>query len=732
MEVENTIISPRMRLQELKSSADFPSNEFKHNIKTWVNMASLLVKQGNMAESSDEENAYISYVRACLIITKIIPHQEQYPAMMNDIACIDLRQKILGIIPRMGHLERRLLKRFDQENQKHSATTPVGSCAKSTLSRSTTLCSKFPSSIAAMRQRCEPSIRVDHVDDIENNNDIDDDDDDDNNDDDDDDGGIRSNKMLSFIQIGDEDYDEKEKVDVDEINVDVEGAVEELRVPQRKEQDVDGEEEEEDLAKDFIEMKYEFAPSDELSLELDPKAYIHHRRRAPTSNSSSRSTSPEDSQEKEQKLLQDKGTVPTLKKKSSNDPERSSLLLSPECQPNLTNAMPSALFARQREGGHVRRCSSNDVIRHSIHLHSGMGILDNINAGGANPSPRLSVHGSTVSLRGADKRYSMAIIGTGEVERRDRKDRVPDYRGIASSIDVGEEERAKFARDILKSRFTNRRTMSFESSYFDESRTKSDEPIDSYPYGAVSSSSLKKSHSISAKSSREVLPAPRLSVDGVNAVNGASSTTLSNTNTTQQSSGVINRSIPSSTSSTPFTSPLMRSTSPHMSSGMFVGHGYSQSLASITSGSTIVMSETSANGSSTRLPTGFSNSTVQNPQGQSSNVSCSTSYTNCSTVTSGSTMTVSSTSSPTLLSMASWATVTTGKKVGLLRKIRSKPKVKDQLFDIVAAPTPTSSPPPQMIQQQQQQQQQPQLMSMVSKHSRQQSNPMPLRSRIVA
>ncbi|KAF8955872.1 hypothetical protein BGZ52_000253, partial [Haplosporangium bisporale] len=62
-----TITPPKKRLFELKSSAEFSSSEFSHSIKTWVNMASLLIKQGNMAESNkDDENAYISYVRACL------------------------------------------------------------------------------------------------------------------------------------------------------------------------------------------------------------------------------------------------------------------------------------------------------------------------------------------------------------------------------------------------------------------------------------------------------------------------------------------------------------------------------------------------------------------------------------------------------------------------------------------------------------------------------------------
>ncbi|KAF9353305.1 hypothetical protein BGX34_011646 [Mortierella sp. NVP85] len=117
MESETSILPPRTRLSELKSSADIPTEEPNHSIKTWVNMASLLVKQGNTAEFSDDESAYISYVRACLIITKVIPQQALYHSMMNDIVCIDLRQKILGVISRIVYLERKLLKRFEQENQ---------------------------------------------------------------------------------------------------------------------------------------------------------------------------------------------------------------------------------------------------------------------------------------------------------------------------------------------------------------------------------------------------------------------------------------------------------------------------------------------------------------------------------------------------------------------------------------------------------------------------------------
>lgn len=48
MEIENSFlptVPPRTRLNELKTSAEFAAEDFNHTIKTWVNMASLLVKQ---------------------------------------------------------------------------------------------------------------------------------------------------------------------------------------------------------------------------------------------------------------------------------------------------------------------------------------------------------------------------------------------------------------------------------------------------------------------------------------------------------------------------------------------------------------------------------------------------------------------------------------------------------------------------------------------------------------
>ncbi|KAF9087186.1 hypothetical protein BGX27_002981, partial [Mortierella sp. AM989] len=278
MEVEAMIMPPRTRLHELKSSADFSSEEFNHSIKTWVNMASLLVKQGNMAESKqDDENAYISYVRACLIITKIIPHQALYHTMMNDIVCIDLRQKILGIISRIGHLERRLLKRFEQENQQYLAGTKPSSSVS--VSKSTASC--LNSSSLTVTPGRDSERKADCEQDIEQDSPI---------------------QMLSFKQIGD---DEDEEASGEEI------------------------------AEEFVEMKYEFSSGNGVALELDPQDYAKQQQQQ------------QQQQEQSSSSGSDKGgVVPTLRKKSSNDDERPSLLLSPECQPNFST-MPSALFARE-------------------------------------------------------------------------------------------------------------------------------------------------------------------------------------------------------------------------------------------------------------------------------------------------------------------------------------------------------------------------------------------------
>ncbi|KAF9201255.1 hypothetical protein BGZ49_008484, partial [Haplosporangium sp. Z 27] len=643
MDMKSSIVPARKRLHELKSSAEFASSEFNHSIKTWVNMASLLVKQGNhMIETTmDDENAYISYVRACLIITKIIPHQEQYPTMMNDIVCIDLRQKILGIISRIVHLERRLLKRFEQENQQRLAhsKSPSLSTSSSSLSASRSS-SKTPSPTSTLSTLASTAFSLG--------------------------SNVESEettvRLLSFKQGSDADED----TDEDEIT------------------------------EDYIEMKYEFSAGDDLALESDPQTYVNHHRRTLTGSVGSRSVSPSGSQSGSQSESQrqqqqvDKGS-PTLKKKSSNDDEKSSLLLSPECQPNFPAAMPSTLPARQREGGHVRRCSSTDAIRVSVHFPSIMALA-------------TASENNAASNRSDKRCSSMAVMGGSDVDRTRTKERGPDYRGTTLST---EEEKAMQAREILKDRFSNRRTMSFENKYL-QSSNGGNNAATTLP--KITGAQLRKCNSISSKRSRETQPTPRLSVEMIT-VDGKSSFASLNTQMSI-SSGSVNYSVPSSTSSTPFTSPSMRS-SPRMPANAFTvigghrnnGHGHSYSLTSIASESTNATTEPASQGSvhpsksslssqafdsTANSSANINNNTSSKPRHknqdrvvhkQSSSISGSTSFTNTPSTVPG-VSSASATSSPTLISMATWATVTTGKKVGFLRKMRSKPKLKDQMFDM--------------------------------------------------
>ncbi|KAF9162666.1 hypothetical protein BGX21_004351 [Mortierella sp. AD011] len=620
MEIDTTVMSAKARLHELKSSAEFPSEEFSHPIKTWVNMASLLVKQGNMAESThDDENAYISYVRSCIITTKIIPRHTQYPSMMNDIVCIDLRQKILGIISRMVLLERRLLKRFEYENQQQRLTGARSSISTAssptlTVAGSPTSCS----SSSTLSLNCVSESKMGRA--LNNEHDVELD---------------ASINMLSFSQES-EDYDDD---DDDDVAYD------------------------EEIAEDFVEMKYEFPAGDDLVPELDPQVYVNHFHHTLTDSVGSQSVSP--SKPRVQ------GAVPTLKKKSSNDDERPSLLLSPECQPNFSTTMPSALFARQREGGHVRRCSSNEAIRINVYFPSIMA-LATATTNGATPSSRFSVCEPTVPRR-SDKRSSMIVIGESDVVNFSTEDRIHDYRGVASTIDECEEDRAQYARDILKSRLTSRRTMSFESNCFHADNDSS--PFETHPKPMAPQ--LRKSSSISRlgsynKTPRDMVPTPRLSVQNFR-LDGMSSTT---------------------------------------------------SLTTIPSGSTLANAFEPFQSASNTFPRSHQQQESQHKilHRRSSSISCSTTST---AGTSSSANTVSSASSPTLISRATLATVTTGKKVGLLRKIRSRPTVRDQLFDIVptqASPTPSPQPLLLLTQQQQQQQQQ-MLMALVTGHARQQSGP---------
>ncbi|KAF9097597.1 hypothetical protein BGX29_008006 [Mortierella sp. GBA35] len=714
MEIES-IVPPRTRLFELKSSAEFAAEGFNHNIKTWVNMASLLVKQGNMAESNkDDENAYISYVRACLIITKIIPLQPHYRSMMNDIVCIDLRQKILVIITRMGHLERRLLKRFEDENKQVAAQIKRGS----TTTHLTSLSGKTAFTAMSFQQPPNPVCKVERT-------------------------------MTALSEEYSPPSPEESVEDQDQCNqdtiVDSNGAYDAKVEIQQGEPAI--------AIKDGA----------DLMLELSPESYInHHHRRVMTTGSRNRIKV----QEQDLRNMTEKPMNGTLKKKSSNEDDRS--LLSPECQPNYT-AMPSALFPRQREGSHVRRCSSTDAIRASIHFPPMCNTASSLSTVTALPStttPRSSLTTPPIPIR-SDKRSSMiasvsidrgSIGGSSTNYLRDRSSQgiVPDYRGTAAAggNTTAAGPRGGYERDVLHSRFSNRRTMSFESNSFypplggdidghgAHTTTNPPNATSLWRHNSTTASRVTPNSNqghykrasfhqqqlprIQTESSNADLPpTPKSSLEKLNdhfSAGSASSTTSmsmasvrsfnSRSSPSPSSSPLTasSTSSPSTASSTPFTSPLMK-TSAQMQQYVGVpprraqghgheyshghgyghgqGHGQTPSLtSSITSSSTLAMSEstmgmsviTATDSSITYTPT-----SVGSPQ-----MSCSS-------------------SSPTMTSISSWTA--TGKKAGLLRKIRSKPKMQE-MFDMVQAPSsPSTSHSPLPLphrQQQQQQQQQPQ------------------------
>ncbi|KAF9928266.1 hypothetical protein FBU30_002533 [Linnemannia zychae] len=745
MEIDN-IVPPRTRLFELKSSAEFAAEDFQHTIKTWINMASLLVKQGNMAESKgDDENAYISYVRACLIITKIIPLQPHYPTMMNDIACIDLRQKILVIITRMGHLERRLLKRFEEDNLKVAEQIK----RESDLAHFNSKLDK-PGPLSANHQNLfcprTGSIVIDNEQAMNKLNlDYD---------------PIETYEQDNIEEDGDQDFvNDGDDSNTDDSNNSVDRGVFSV-----------------EIREGFLE------DGSDLILELSPESYInHHHRRVMTGP---RSVSPMQQlyQEQHQKQLDDnqdsdynvaeKLHYPsgTLKKKSSNEDERD--LLSPECQPNYTT-MPSALFPRQREGFHVRRCSSTDTIRTSMHFPSSS--LSAVTALPLNTASRSSLTTPPIPIR-SNKRNSM--IASVSVDRgginisnnginylRDRSSYnnsiVPDYRGTAAagagnlvsgSVTIA---RIGYERDVLHSRFSSRRTMSFEgNSIFYPSL---EAPLDvQQNLGGASSlwrhnsttagrmtpnnvnSSVGYARNYSKRSSiyqqqqqeeqelyqrqqnlqshtsynnsngnvtasttlnlnADLPPTPRSSLEKLS--EHFSSGSATNTSTHNNGSNCNQPSPPSSSSpstgfSTPFTSPMMKSSSQmaQVGCGFGQGHGHTPSLtSSITSGTTFAMTEstlamstnvTATNSSVTCTPTTMS---VGSPQPSSS----------------------SSSSSPTMASFSAWTT-SASKKNGLLRKIRSKPKMQE-MFDMIHAPSsPSPSPSPLPIHRQQQYQYQQQ------------------------
>ncbi|KAF9909550.1 hypothetical protein EC991_008375 [Linnemannia zychae] len=742
MEIES-IVPPRTRLFELKNSAEFAAEDFNHTIKTWVNMASLLVKQGNMAESNkDDETAYISYVRACLIITKIIPVQPHYQTMMNDIVCIDLRQKVLVVITRMGHLERRLLKRYEDDNKHAAARTKRGS----TMTHLTSFSGKTVVASPTINRQIHhhrPSSTIFRVE--------------------------RTRNKLSVEYspeepVGDQD-DDSSSIDDQEL-VDASGVL--------------GDEDDSDIQDDevaLVEIQEDFAvpAGTDLKLELSSESYINHHHRRVTTGS--RSPSPlqpvqqSQQQHKQQQLEGDrdqdqdqaaleKSLGRTLKKKSSNEDERN--LLSPECQPNFT-AMPSALFPRQREGSHVRRCSSTDAIRTSVHFP----VTSSLSTASALPlttTPRSAITTPPIPAR-SDKRASMmasvsvdrASISTNSINHlRERSSQgtvttVPDYRGTAAAGgNAGSAPaatvvvRGGYDRDVLHSRFSNRRTLSFEGNgnsfypplgaSFDGQQQPPQQQQQSFSgshslwrHNSVavgrmtpsssnnsSSSSIGSSHQKSASFNQQqqqplqyqnnssgtlslnadLPPTPRSSLEKLSehfsagSASLSSSSSYSNANVNNNRPSPPSSSAPSTATSTPFTSPMMK-TSAQMSQtrglgheygsgyghGHGHGHGHTLSLtSSITSSSTLAMTEstfamssatvTATNSSVTYTPTTIS---VGSPQ-----------------------LSSTSSSSPTMASISTWTT--TGKKAGLLRKIRSKPKMQE-MFDMVQA-APSPPPPP--------------------------------------
>ncbi|KAG0262261.1 hypothetical protein BG011_000167 [Mortierella polycephala] len=695
MQTETLILPPKTRLCELRNSADFSSEEVNYSIKTWVNMASLLVKQGNMAESKkDDENAYISYVRACLIITKIIPHQALYPSMMNDIVCIDLRQKILGIVARMGHLERRLLKRFRQENQEQVVRIERGECV-------TPIASATTQEVPVPRPLPTPGHHL----------------------------GRRVELAL------DSDLSDEENDVVDE-NIDLQDEEFVQRTSFRlvdesdeRETQGEGDEEEEADVQDNDEMLLEASAAQDYDLEYQP----HHqnRNRRAMVFDGTRSASP--CHPRQQFYSGDGSTkdigeavTGSLRKKHSNEDSRSQLFSSPECQPNYST-MPSALFARHREGYHVRRCSSTDALRNSVHFTT---------------SYNGAITGTPTILPRSDKRMSMMASLTTSMDRDDlRGSAVPDYRGTAASassstVDAGA-IRQGYERELLQKRLSNRRTMSFESSYLkpmlanlaDVGSANATSPLIntttstnflSDKMSAISTLHSRKSNSISrintsrvpvdlSASSRKSLETTSASssststsstegspisaasttiTNGPPSFSGASTTSLSMSLT---SSCTLIATSPSCSStstlsacSTPFASPLMK-TSPRMSdSGSTFMAERSPLSASSNATSPCIPSPTSATSS-----VASSCSQLQQPQHRQafSSISSATTYA-CTTSS------VSAASSPTMASISSWSSSTSGMTAGLLRKIRSRPKVKDQMFEIVAGPVPPAMPLP--------------------------------------
>ncbi|KAF9898800.1 hypothetical protein BX616_003595 [Lobosporangium transversale] len=653
MEMECMVLPPKARLYELKCSADFSSEEFSYSIKTWTNMASLLIKQGNKAESiKDDEYAYISYVRACLIITKVIPHQPQYSAMMNDIACIDLRQKILSIIARIGHLERRLLKRFEQENQERLAE----------IQRSEAEAEAAAAAVAAAFATPETTMSTISTE-------------------------YDSDSPVSELAAG-----ETAKLMVRRASFS-QGSDEDRREEQADDDEEEEEEEEEEEQEDVVEVRFEIPSDRGLALELNSQIYASNpHRRTLTGNDDTWSTSsygdqqrlyhPQHQLQYVYQVLEKRSheSLPTLKKKSSNEDER--LLISPGCQPNYSAlAPPSAMFARQ-EGAHVRRCSSTDAIRSSAFFPADTQLpyltATQQSTTTQKPAAAARAVAPAVPRRSSQRGSAAAPLVMAAVSRSSKNshnggsyDTVPEHTCSAptSSILDCEGDRTVYTRETPKSQLNDHRTMSINDSNSFRIRS-STSPITSSPLSFTSStrkiSFLKESSSVT-NLLRSLPSTPRASIDRLEATQGASSSPSA----VVPSLGSADQSpVPSSAFFTPSTSPQLKSNSPHM-------HHHSYSLTSIVPGSTSP-DVNSISSSTTSLLLS------EPPLDLRAQVQTATNAT-----------TTPTNPSPT---QSSVTTFTTGKiSSGLLRKIRSRPKMKEQLFEMIVGPTPSlpmsASPP---------------------------------------
>ncbi|KAF9306527.1 hypothetical protein BGZ74_005292 [Mortierella antarctica] len=613
-----TVQPPRQRLFELKSSAEFPTAEFSHSIKTWVNMASLLIKQGNMAEcNKDDENAYISYVRACLIITKIIPFQPNYPAMMNDIVCIDLRQKILLVVSRIGHIERRLLKQFEQDNQElaqqHTQQTQEPAKIHNTHSTTPSVSQKQCSSMDEMDRESELDVQ---------------------------------RTTLQGIAL-EERQEEQEEVQED----------------QDKQDDGD------DIEQDVRRLRIVPETDSELSLDLNPRTYASHYRRSLQRRSRDLLQEQQLQGHDEKAMTSFYLTAPatgSLKKKSSNEEHRS--FLTPECQPNNSSStLPSSqdypsfpssrhqhLFAQHpHRGGHVRRCSSTDGLRTRMRFPGG--------------------HSSPAVPPRSDKRSSMmaSVVMNGSNPNPTPRPTLAELR----------------ARDG-----SNRRTMSFEITW-----TLPHEQRQGLPAAIMTSST------------------PRQSVD-ISHVRSISASNNNNNNNSSESESPPSSastngssSMPSTAQSTPAVSPHLK-TSPQLGHSLHsfhgYGHGYSASLTSITSASTSAATMVDGTTPSPIESMGLPPVSFASPSISSCSMHSTSTVTTPTTPVASpilaSSSTMSSMSASTMVnppstssSTGSGTWTTTGMKAGLLRKIRSKPKMTDQLFDILPnVGSPTHPPQP--------------------------------------